>query len=204
LIFFNHGSSLSTFFFGHFLLQPPRIRKETWSFALLPGKRRKEMRIGNAPQGISKIFQDDLQAPSWPVQENSEMNIDINSDPPGDILERRKKYLRKILIFLFLVLCGVLLGAYRVLYDSGYDTLLENIALALFAGAGFIFVYFAEKFNDLKFLTHKQQDRILELSGQHQEIAVYISKVAGMGRPLVAAEYDAIIDHAKKEKENNR
>jgi len=129
---------------------------------------------------------------------NSEMYIDIDCDPPDDIIGKRKKYFRKIAILLSLVLFAVLLGAYRVLFDSGFDTLLENIALVLFVGAGFSFVYFAEKFNDLKFLTHKQQDRIFELSGQHREIAAYISKVAGMGRPLIAAEYDAIINHVKK------
>ncbi len=124
------------------------------------------------------------------------MRIDITADPPTDVLKSKKRYLRISLALLGVVLFAVLLGVIRVVFDSGYDALLENAALVLFVGAGFVFVYFAEKLNEHKPLSKEQQGKVEKLCRQHQEIDRYCRKVAAMNRVLIVAELDAIIAHA--------
>ena len=124
------------------------------------------------------------------------MHIDISTDPPSDVLRSKKRYLRICLALLGVVLFAVLLGVIRVVFDSGHDALLENAALVLFVGAGFVFVYFAEKLNEHKALSKAQQGKVEELCRQHQEIDRYCRKVAAMNRVLTAAEHDAIVAHA--------
>jgi len=119
------------------------------------------------------------------------MYINIIHDPPTDVLEIKKKYLRIIPYLLALVLCGILLALAQIFFGLAQGDLVENIALVLFVGPGLVFFYFAEKLHDHKQLTAKQEKEIEDFRQKDPLIAVYCAKVALLGRRLIKAEYDA-------------
>ncbi len=119
------------------------------------------------------------------------MYINITQDPPADVLETRKKYLRIIPYLLALVFCGILLAVFQIVFGSAHGDLVENIALVLFVGPGLGFFYFAEKLHDHKTLAPKQEKEIAEFCRQDHDIAAYCAKVVTMDRKLIKAEYDA-------------
>ncbi|MFH1019542.1 MAG: hypothetical protein V1782_02855 [Pseudomonadota bacterium] len=119
------------------------------------------------------------------------MYINLPQDPPADVLEIKKKYLRIIPYLLALVFCAILLAAFQIVFGSAHGDLVENIALVLFVPPGLAFFYFAEKLHDYKTLSPKQEKEMEEFSRQHREIADYCAKVSMMGRKLIKAEYDA-------------
>mgnify|MGYP001446353536 CR=1 FL=1 len=119
------------------------------------------------------------------------MHINITENPPADVVEIKKKYLRIIPYLLALVLCGILLAVFQVVFGSSHGDLVENIALVLFVGPGLVFFYFAEKLHDYKMLTPKQEQEVQWFCLKDPNIAAYCAKVATMGRKLILAEYDA-------------
>lgn len=119
------------------------------------------------------------------------MYINISQDPPTDVVETKKKYLRIIPYLLALVLCGILLAVFQIVVGSAHGDLVENTALVLFVVPGLAFFYFAEKLHDHKKLSAKQEKETEEFSRQAPDIAAYCAKVAGLGRKLIKAEYDA-------------
>jgi len=119
------------------------------------------------------------------------MYINITHDPPTDVLEIKKKYLRIIPYLLALVLCGILLALAQIFFGLAQGELVENIALVLFVGPGLAFFYFAEKLHDHKTLSAKQEKEIEEFCRQDYLVAAYCAKVTGLGRRLIKAEYDA-------------
>ena len=128
------------------------------------------------------------------------MYIDISGPPPSSLAQEKKRYLRIIIVLLGMILFAVLLGIVRVVYDTGHDTVLENIALVLFVGAGFTFVYFSEKLQAYKPLTKEQQGKIEELCRQYPDIAAYRDMVATTERDLILAEYEAFTAHVDRVK----
>mgnify|MGYP001415202782 CR=1 FL=1 len=119
------------------------------------------------------------------------MHINLTQDPPTDVVEIKKKYLRIIPYLLALVLCGILLAVFQIVVGSEHGDLVENIALVLFVPPGLAFFYFAEKLHDYKMLTPKQEQEIAFFCLKDHDIAAYCAKVATMERKLVRAEYDA-------------
>lgn len=119
------------------------------------------------------------------------MYININQDPPADVLEIKKKYLRLIPYLLALVFCGILLALAQIFFGLAQGELVENTALVLFVGPGLAFFYFAEKLHDHKQLSAKQEKEIEEFCRQAPDISAYCAKVKVLGRRLIKAEYDA-------------
>jgi len=119
------------------------------------------------------------------------MYINISQDPPTDVVEIKKKYLRIIPYLLALIFCGILLAVFQIVVGSAHGDLVENIALVLFVPPGLAFFYFAEKLHDHKMLSAKQEKEIEELCRQDHLIAAYCAKVATMDRKFIKAEYDA-------------
>jgi hypothetical protein len=119
------------------------------------------------------------------------MYINITQDPPADVLEIKRKYLRIIPYLLALVFCGILLAVFQIFVGSPHGELVENTALVLFVGPGLAFFYFAEKLHDHKALSPKQEKEIEELCRQDRLIAAYCAKVSALGRKPIKAEYDA-------------
>lgn len=119
------------------------------------------------------------------------MYINITQDPPTDVVETKRKYLRIIPYLLALVFCGILLAVFQVVVGSAHGDLVENIALVLFVPPGLAFFYFAEKLHDHKTLSPKQEKEIEEFCRQVPDIAAYCAKVSALGRKLIKAEYDA-------------
>jgi len=119
------------------------------------------------------------------------MYINISQDPPTDVVETKKKYLRIIPYLLALVLCGILLAVFQIVVGSAHGDLIENTALVLFVAPGLAFFYFAEKLHDHKKLSPKQEKEIAEFCRQAPDIAAYCAKVAVLERKLIKAEYDA-------------
>ena len=128
--------------------------------------------------------------PSLEFKEN--MYINISQDPPTDVVETKKKYLRIIPYLLALVFCGILLAVFQIfLGSSAHVDLVENTALFLFVAPGLAFFYFAEKLHDHKKLSAKQEKEIRDFCRQAPDIAAYCAKVAALERKLIKAEYDA-------------
>ncbi|HCC54539.1 MAG TPA: hypothetical protein DEQ20_06390 [Desulfobulbaceae bacterium] len=119
------------------------------------------------------------------------MYINISQDPPDDVLEIKKKYLRIIPYLLALILCGILLAVFQVVFGSAHGDLVENTALILFVAPGLAFFYFVEKLHDHKQLSAKQEKEIEEFCQQAPDIAAYCAKVTVLGRKPIKAEYDA-------------
>ena len=119
------------------------------------------------------------------------MYINITQDPPADVVETKKRYLRIIPYLLTLIFCGILLAVFQVVFGSPHGDLVENTALVLFVGPGLAFFYFAEKLHDHKTLSPKQEMEIEGFCGQTPDIAAYCAKVAVLERKLIKAEYDA-------------
>jgi len=119
------------------------------------------------------------------------MYIDITQDPPTNVLEIKKKYLRIIPYLLAVVFCGILLAAFQVVFGSAHGELVENTALILFVAPGLAFFYFAEKLHDHKTLSPKQEKEIEGFCRQDPLIAAYCAKISLLGRKLIKAEYDA-------------
>jgi len=119
------------------------------------------------------------------------MYINITQDPPADVLEIKRKYLRIIPYLLALVFCGILLAVFQIVFGSTHGDLVENLALVLFVGPGLVFFYFAEKLHDHKALSPKQEKEIEEFCRKDHDIAAYCAKVSLLGRKLIAAEYEA-------------
>ena len=132
------------------------------------------------------------------------MHLDITGSLSDDLAQEKKRYLRLSIILFVLVLCAVLLGIICVVFDTGLDTILENIALVLFVGAGFGFVYCTEKLHAHKPLTKEQLSKIEVLCRQYPEVATYCERVEASERKLIAAEFEAITAHADKAKAAGR
>lgn len=119
------------------------------------------------------------------------MYINITQDPPADVVEIKKKYLRIIPYLLGLVFCGILLAVFQIIVGSAHGDLVENTALVLFVGPGLAFFYFAEKLHDHKTLSAKQEKEVEDFCRQAPDIAAYCAKVSLLERKLIKAEYDA-------------
>lgn len=119
------------------------------------------------------------------------MKIDISREPPVEIYRERPKYLWIAGALLALAGCGLLLGAYAIFSDTPFSSRLEDAALALFAGPGLVFVYFAAKLQAYKGLSPEQENELAELGRKHPEIATYCALVVKAGRKAVFAEYEA-------------
>ncbi|MDG4475154.1 hypothetical protein [Thiovibrio frasassiensis] len=128
------------------------------------------------------------------------MRINISQAPPTDVVEGKKIYLRIIPILLALILGAILLALFLFAFGSSQETLLENIALALFVGPGLAFFFFAEKLHGYKALSAKQEKEMEEFRRQDPEIAAYCAKVSLLDRTLIKAEYDACKARAEKVK----
>lgn len=127
--------------------------------------------------------------PSLRFKEN--MYINIIQDPPADVAETKKRYLRIIPYLLALIFCGILLAVFQVVFGSPHGDLVENTALVLFVGPGLAFFYFAEKLHDHKALSPKQEREIEGFCRKDTAIAAYCAKVSALERKLIKAEYDA-------------
>ncbi|MHB1014713.1 MAG: hypothetical protein ACYC2W_05470 [Desulfurivibrionaceae bacterium] len=127
--------------------------------------------------------------PSLGFKEN--MYINITQDPPADVVETKKRYLRIIPYLLALIFCGILLAVFQVVFGSPHGDLVENTALVLFVGPGLAFFYFAEKLHDHKALSPKQEKEIEGFCRQDHLIAAYYAKVSLLDRKPIKAEYDA-------------
>ncbi len=144
----------------------------------------------HAPPGTSRWNKPVIQAtPSLGFKEN--MYINITQDPPADVVETKKRYLRIIPYLLALIFCGILLAVFQIVFGSPHGDLVENTALVLFVGPGLAFFYFAEKLHDHKTLSPKQEKEIEEFCRQDHLIAAYCAKVATIDRKLIKTEYDA-------------
>ena len=147
--------------------------------------------LGNtdeAPNSFGKI----ITLPGNALPEIKEhMYINITQDPPADLLEIKRKYLRIIPYLLGLVFCGFLLAVFQIVVGSPHGDLVENIALVLFVAPGLAFFYFAEKLHDHKALSPKQEKKIEDFSRKDAAIAAYCAKVSLQNRKLIKAEYDA-------------
>lgn len=119
------------------------------------------------------------------------MDINITQDPPTDVLQIRRKYLRIIPSLLILMFCAILLAAFQIVVGSGHDVLLENIAIVLFVGPALAFFYFVEQLHEYRALSAEQEQEIEGFCRQDHDVAAYCAKVSMMGRKLVKAEYDA-------------
>ena len=69
------------------------------------------------------------------------MYINITQDPPSDVVEIKRKYLRIIPYLLALIFSAILLALFLVFSDSAHGDLIENTALVLFVGPGLAFFY---------------------------------------------------------------
>lgn len=130
------------------------------------------------------------------------MKIDITCEPPADIYRERPKYLWIAGALLALAGCGILLAAYAIFSDTPFSSKLEDAALALFAGPGLIFVYFAAKLQAYKGLSPEQEKELVELGRKHPEIATYCTLVAKAGRKVVFAEFEACKDRDEDPRRN--
>ncbi|HIJ90114.1 MAG: hypothetical protein OEV89_05040 [Desulfobulbaceae bacterium] len=119
------------------------------------------------------------------------MHITITQDPPDDVIQTKRRYLRIIPILLALIFCAILLALFMAFFGSTHEALLENIALALFAGPGLLFFYFAEKLHDHRSLSPKKEKEVEEFCRKDPDIAAYCAKLATMERKPIKAEYDA-------------
>ncbi|MFC1844091.1 hypothetical protein ACFLZ5_04815 [Thermodesulfobacteriota bacterium] len=126
------------------------------------------------------------------------MAININQDPPANILGLRRKYIIISLFFLGLVICAIILGVISVFFETGHTDFLENSAFVLFVSSGFAFVYFTEKFLDFRKPGPKRQEKLVTMMYEYEEVSEYCRKVAEQGRYLVVMEYDAIVAHVQK------
>ena len=126
------------------------------------------------------------------------MAININQDPPANILGLRRKYIFISLFFLGLVICAIILGVISVFFETGHTDFLENSAFVLFVSSGFAFVYFTEKFLDFRKPGPKRQEKLVAMMYEYEEVSEYCRKVAEQGRYLVVMEYDAIVAHVQK------
>jgi len=124
------------------------------------------------------------------------MDIDIRCDPPSDVLQGRKKYVRIVVCLLALVASAVLIAVYGVLSDTAHGDKLEKVALVLFIVPGFVFVYYAEKLQAYKRLTPQQEKEMAGLCNNYPDIATYCDRVSKMGRKPVLGEYEACKEHA--------
>lgn len=122
------------------------------------------------------------------------MKIDLTREPPADIYRERPKYLWIAGMLLALAGCGLLLGAYAIFSATPFSERLEDAALALFAGPGLVFVYFAGKLQAYKRLSPEQEKELAELGRKYPEIATYCALVAKAGRKVLFAEYEACKD----------
>jgi len=132
------------------------------------------------------------------------MKIDITREPPVDIYRGRGKHLWIAGALLALAGCGILLAAYAIFSDTPFSARLEDAALALFAGPGLVFVYFAAKLQAYKGLSPEQEKELAELGRQHPEIATYCALVAKAGRKVVFAEYEACKDRDEDPSRNHQ
>ena len=126
------------------------------------------------------------------------MAININQDPPANILGLRRKYIIISLFFLGLVICAIIIGVISVFFETGHTDFLENSAFVLFVASGFAFVYFTEKFLDFRKPGPKRQEKLVAMMYEYEEVSEYCRKVAEQGRYLVVMEYDAIVAHVQK------
>jgi hypothetical protein len=130
--------------------------------------------------------------------------LDIRHEPPTDTLEKRRKYIRSTLFFLGLILCAVAIGIFSYFSGSGSRNLLENTAVIFFVLFGGGFVYCSEKLMGYRRLLPKQQQEVLTMAGEYDEIELYCRKVAAQERDLVVNEYDAMVAHAERFKDQKR
>ena len=119
------------------------------------------------------------------------MKIDITREPPADIFRNRGKYLWTFIALLALGVCGVLLGAYAILSDTGYYENLETTSLALFVVVALLITYIGEKLQAYKSLTPDQKKELADLGRKHPEIEAYCALVTKAGRQPIRAEYEA-------------
>lgn len=119
------------------------------------------------------------------------MYINISQDPPTNVFETKRKYLRILPLLLAPIFCAILLAVFLVFFDSAHATLIENIALTIFVGPGLLFFYFAEKLHDYKTLSAKEAKEVEEFCRQDHDISAYCVKVSLLKRELIKAEYDA-------------
>jgi hypothetical protein len=126
------------------------------------------------------------------------MKIDITREPPADIFCHRGRYFLIAGAFLFLSLCGLLLGAYAILSDTQHSENLETVALVLFVGPAVPFFYFGEKVQAYKRLSVAQAKELAELIQQYPEIKSYCAMVAKSGRQPILAEFEACLDRAEE------
>ena len=126
------------------------------------------------------------------------MAINVNQDPPENILRLRRNYTIASLAFLGFAICAVIIGAYSIFSETGGGEFYENTAVMLFIVSGGGFVYFAEKILELRKPGPKRQKKLVEMMYEHEEVAEYCRKVAEQGRYLVVMEYDAIVAHVQK------
>lgn len=125
------------------------------------------------------------------------MDIDITQEPPCTIPQIRWKYTRASLILLGLVFCSIIIGVAGVVFNTGYDDILQNTAFVLFVASGFVFVYFTEKLLGYRKLGPKQEKKLVAMMYENEEVSEYCRKVAEQGRYLVVLEYDAIVAHVQ-------
>ena len=139
--------------------------------------------------------------PSTELQAKSSVPLEMS---PADIARRRQSYIRILIALLGLVGVAILLAVYGVLSDTAHADQLETVALVLFVGPGFAFVYFAEKLQAYKMVTPDQEKELAGLCRDHPDIADYCKRLAELSRKPMLAEYEACKAHgdelAHKEK----
>lgn len=126
------------------------------------------------------------------------MKIDITREPPADIFRNRGKYLWTFIALLALGVCGVLLGVYAILSDTGYYENLETTSLALFVVVALLITYIGEKLQAYKSLTPDQKKELADLGRKHPEIEAYCALVTKAGRQLIRAEYEVCQTRAEE------
>ncbi len=125
------------------------------------------------------------------------MEIDITKAPPADIFRYRVRHIRISAVLLFLAACGLLLIVYGITVAPAQSTFLETVALSLLVGPALLFVYYGGKLNAYKGLSAEQKKELIFLGLRHLPIAAYCRQVAGLGRELTFAEYEACKEWAE-------
>jgi len=119
------------------------------------------------------------------------MDICISQDPPPDVLQAKRKYLRIIPYLVGLIFSAIVLAAYQIIFGSSYGALVENVAIALFVGPSLVLFYVVEQLHDYKTLSVEQEKEMEAFCRQDHAVAAYCAKVSITGRRLIKAEYDA-------------
>ena len=132
------------------------------------------------------------------------MHIDISRTPPADLALRRRRYYARGRGTLAVTLAAIILAGAALTLDTGLDELLLNIAFVLFVGSGLVFVYFVEKYQEVREIDLEREKKLDELADEWEVIATYRRLLRDEKRRPVQAEYEAMVSYADRERAASR